>query len=171
MKTRSTIRITKTEAAERQLNQAIRLVFQRGDMLSVHTLAGASFQLLADLGKPQNILSPLRHSDRIRPEAEKEWLAALNRTQNFLKHADRDGDATHDYSEDATLMLVFEVVVMAQLLGLPRSREVLAYEAWFAFNNPSLIKAAYMDKLRSLAKEAGVDPSSRENWHRWLSAA
>ena len=96
-------------------------------MLSVHTLAGASFQLLADLGKLQNVFSPIRHSGRIRPEAEKEWLSALNRTQNYLKHADKDAEATHDYSEDATRMLVFEVVIMAQLLGVPRSRELLAY--------------------------------------------
>src|SRR2546422_6130134 len=85
--------ISKREAAARQLDQAIRLFFRRGDMLSVHTLAGAAFQLLADLGKVSGIVSRYRSEVLIRPERMKEWVQALNSTQNFLKHADRDADS------------------------------------------------------------------------------
>jgi hypothetical protein len=114
---RQTVQVTKTEAAERQLRQAIRLVFQRGDMLAIHTLGAASLQLLADLGKPQGILSPIRYTDRIKSEYQKEWFRALNRTQNFLKHADNDAGIAHEYDENETLLLLFEAVVMRMKRG------------------------------------------------------
>jgi hypothetical protein len=56
------VKVTKREAASRQLNQGIRLFFDRGDMLAVHTLTAAAFQLFADLGQvswPEPSTSPL----------------------------------------------------------------------------------------------------------------
>ena len=85
--------VTKRDAAVRQLDQAIRLFFRRGDMLAVHTLTGAAFQLFADLGKISDIVSRFRSEELIRPERMNEWVQALNNTQNFLKHADRDASA------------------------------------------------------------------------------
>ena len=43
--------LTRLEAAERQLRQAIRLFFGGGDEVSVHTLTGAACRVLRDLAK------------------------------------------------------------------------------------------------------------------------
>ena len=41
--------ITKLEAAERQLAQAIRLFFGQGDEIAIHTLASTAYQILSDM--------------------------------------------------------------------------------------------------------------------------
>jgi hypothetical protein len=43
------IKISKLDAARRQLDTAIRLYFMEGDPVSVHTLAAAAFEILKDL--------------------------------------------------------------------------------------------------------------------------
>src|SRR5579872_5153508 len=48
---KSQIRVTKLEAAKRQLTAAIRLFFDGGDEIAVHTLAVASYDILHTLSK------------------------------------------------------------------------------------------------------------------------
>jgi hypothetical protein len=124
---RKTVLITKEEAATRQLHQAIRLFFQSGDMLSVHTLAAASHRLLIDLGKSKGVESLARSSVKIRPEYHKEWLSALARTQNFLKHAERDQDKTYKYVEDETAFLLIDALDLASRLLKLESAEKQAF--------------------------------------------
>lgn len=47
----STIQISKIAAAQRQLDAAIRIFFQREDELAIHTVTAAAFQILQDLTK------------------------------------------------------------------------------------------------------------------------
>lgn len=89
--------ITKEDAATRQLGEAVRLFFRYGDLLAIHTLASAALQLLVDLGEQRGVSTVVQRHDHIRPERLKEWLAAIVRTRNFLKHADRDSDDLLDY--------------------------------------------------------------------------
>ena len=45
------LQISKLAAAQRQLDAAIRMFFQREDELAIHTLTAAAFQILRDLAK------------------------------------------------------------------------------------------------------------------------
>jgi hypothetical protein len=47
----STLQISKIAAAQRQLDAAIRMFFQREDELAIHTVAAAAFQILRDVTK------------------------------------------------------------------------------------------------------------------------
>src|SRR5256885_10749748 len=103
--------ITKIDAAERQLNTAIRLFFANADHLSSYTLAIASRGItddllakksdeiyraeLARLGDPTKVRLPYREylRDNIKPEHYKDSVKLFNRRQNFLKHANLDPDA------------------------------------------------------------------------------
>src|SRR2546427_455704 len=105
--------VPKREAALRQLDQAIRLFFRREDMLSVHTLTGAAFQLLADLGRVSGVVSRYRSDELIRPERMREWILALNSTQNFLKHADKDTNDALQYVEEGTILFLYEATELA----------------------------------------------------------
>src|SRR5262245_5776372 len=131
--------ITKLDAAGRQLHQAIRLFFERGDMLAVHTLAGAAFQLFADVGKLSGIVSRYRSEDLIRRERMREWIGALNRTQNFLKHADKDAHQVFKYVEEGTVLFLYEVIELAQRVSPVTGGERLAFQLWFAFSFPELM--------------------------------
>src|ERR1017187_8231362 len=80
-------RITKLDAARRQLDTAIKLFFDKEDSLSVHTLAYASFKILFDI-------YPLHKGDDFATKID-EMIRVMgwqrfNDTANFLKHADRD---------------------------------------------------------------------------------
>ena len=104
--------ITKLDAAERQLNTAIRLFFENRDHLSSYALTAASCEItddliekqngevfkreLARLGDPTKVRLSFRDEfcNLIKPEHYKEALKLLRQWQNFLKHADSDPDPT-----------------------------------------------------------------------------
>jgi len=71
-------RLTKLQAAKRQLRVAIRLYFERRDLVAVHALAAAAQEILCDLGRPRGIKSVLRNYDLIRPEHKKEAAKRFN---------------------------------------------------------------------------------------------
>jgi hypothetical protein len=162
--------VSKRDAAVRQLNEAIRLFFRRGDMLAVHTLTGASFQLFADLAKISGIVSRFRSEELIRPERMTEWIQALNSTQNFLKHADRDPDETLSYVEEGTLLFLYEAVELAGRVLPQDTRERLAFRIWFVFSFPDLIEPDRLESLRA-ANTVGLDQTDRALWAQWLGDA
>jgi hypothetical protein len=69
------IKITKLEAARRQLVTAIRIYFADGDPISTHTLAAAAFEILDDLdnhGADSGTIFD-RMEKNIKPERLKEF--------------------------------------------------------------------------------------------------
>lgn len=108
--------ITKLDAARRQIDAAIKLYFEEGDEVAVHTLVGAAHILITDLGaaaKQESILD--RYVVR-----EKRWEVegAIRAPQNFLKHATRDPEATFDFNPHSTeLMLFIDIEMFKELTG------------------------------------------------------
>jgi len=77
-------KITKLEAAGRQLDSAIRMFFSNEDILAVHTVSRAAFRILYDINTESDSKVALKaYIDKV---GEKQF----NETTNFLKHADRD---------------------------------------------------------------------------------
>lgn len=163
----SVVKVTKQEAALSQLDQAIRLLFSHGDMLSVHTLTAAAFGLLADLAGRSRIVSRYRSQEIIRPGRLKEWRQALKRTENFLKHADRDPDVALRYVEEGTVLLVYEAVELAERMRIPESDERIAFKLWFVFSFPELVQPAAIKRLRA-ANHAKLDETDKDLWAEWL---
>jgi len=165
------IPLTKRDAVIRQLDAAIRLFFAEGDMIAVHTLVGASLQLMLEHGQPQGIKSRLRTSDFIHEHRLREWIAALNRTQNFLKHADKDRDAVLQYSEESTILLVVETVLLAESLCWHKeSKAQLAFKAWFFAEYPELIDPAALAHIKAI-DNPGFNQCDRPLWARYLAEA
>ncbi len=52
---KGTLQISKMAAAQRQLDAAIRMFFDREDELAIHTVAAAAFQVLRDLTKKRGV--------------------------------------------------------------------------------------------------------------------
>ena len=133
-----TERITKLEAATRQLDAAIALFFE-GNHLSSLTLAGAAEEILGKLsgrdGKPvavEEIVAFHRYdtdpalTDKQR---EKLLLGILNGAKNSAKHAN-DADETHcDVGQVFSLQMIMRAMPMARRLGSPPRREA-AMVAW-----------------------------------------
>jgi hypothetical protein len=162
------IPLTKREAAIRQLDAAIKLFFGEGDMIAVHTLVGASLQVMLGLGHPQGIQSCIRSSDYIYEDRLKYWISALNRTQNFLKHADKDRDEVLQYSEESTILLIMEAVILAETLSLHQgSKAQLTFKAWFFVKYPELIVPEALVQIEAIGS-LGVNQCERSLWAKYL---
>ena len=83
-------KVTKLDAAGRQLDAAIRMFFENEDVLAIHTLSRAAFRVLFDITNEGDA--------KVALDAYIKKLGAdkFNKITNFLKHADRDPDGEVD---------------------------------------------------------------------------
>lgn len=123
---------TKPDAAVRQLDVAIGLLLTNGDPLAVRTLAGAAFGILADLADAQMHNSSWR-AKLIQDSglSDKEALRVLNSAQNYLKHADKDPEASLSFDEEENDHLIFVATIECGGLGNPLSFSMQAYQIWY----------------------------------------
>jgi hypothetical protein len=150
--------VTKLEAADHQLRMAIRLFFNRDDMVAIHTLTAAASQILRDLAGRIGSTSPFRDAEIIRPEKKQEWFQVLTRAQNFFKHADRDPEDVLDFFPNATPFLIFEAVLMHNELTKAYVPETLVFAAWFNLKHPNVLLEGPMKTVIQGALAQGLDP-------------
>jgi len=151
--------LTKLQAAERQLRVAIRLFFERRDLVAVHTLAAAALEVLRDLVRPRGIKSIFKDSDLIRPEYKKEVANRFNEAQNFLKHADRDPDEQLKFYFEATQFYLLDAAHLYNQLTRQQFPEVTGLFAWFAVKFPNfLVEGAFKEQIIGLVSPQGFNP-------------
>jgi hypothetical protein len=127
------IKISKLDAARRQILTAIRLYFNHGDIVSMHTLASAAFKITQNIcdtspDLPDSLTDWI--DELVKPEAKKTFWNLLHETANFFKHADHDPDAVHEfYPEQTENMLFFAVYQYRQLTG-EWSAEIRLFSTW-----------------------------------------
>jgi hypothetical protein len=85
--------ITKIEAAQRQLDAAIRMFFAEDDWIAIHTLLAAGGRILRDLSEQRRTSTWNLFNHTVIPEKRKEFFKILNYAADFFKHADQDPDA------------------------------------------------------------------------------
>jgi hypothetical protein len=183
-----TIMITKTDAAEQQLNTAIRLFFENRDHLSSYALAVASREVtdgvikhrrpelyqreLARVSDPQKVrLSYWEQAwDVVKPEFRysKDLIRLHNKWQNFLKHAKTDPDPEIEPFTTKQLALVILTAMWNYgLLTEHWTTEMNIFFAWIAIAEPQLLKSAPGDVMTKAIAEirSGIsgDPYDRDN--------
>jgi hypothetical protein len=154
--TPATLKVSKTDAAKRQLEAAIRLWFFDGDPVSIHTLAAAAHQLVHDLGKARGMGTILRDLPDVRPEFKKEMRAAIASDENFFKHADRDPEALLDFKPVTTTYMLGDAVFTYEALTSERPPVLRAFQMWMMIQNPELIKKELREHW--LAQLKGIQP-------------
>jgi hypothetical protein len=162
--------ITKTDAAERQLNTAIRLFFENRDHLSSYALAVASREVTDDviqsqhselyqrelvrLGDPLKVCLSYREELKlhIKDEFHKNFFKLDRKWQNFLKHADKDPveEIEPFRTKHLALVIIFAIknyVLLTQQMTI----EMKTFFAWFAVAEPQLVKSAPDDVITNKA--------------------
>jgi hypothetical protein len=123
--------ISKLEAAQRQLNVAIRLLFADADPVAVHTLVGAASILFTDLIEK---LAPHKSWDKLAQQANNlspsEYFNIMRKAQNFLKHENTDHDTTLEFELVDTESIVFWALLNASELA-PMSVEAQVFQLWY----------------------------------------
>jgi hypothetical protein len=142
---------TKLQAAERQLRVAIRLFFERRDLVAIHTLAAAAQEVLRDLGCPRGIKSIFKGSDLIRPEYKDELAHRFNEAQNFFKHADRDPDKELKFYYKTTKFYLLDAALLYNELTGRTLPEIAVLSAWFVTKFPDIVaKGPLEEQIKGL---------------------
>lgn len=124
------LRLTKLEAAQRQLMRAIRMLFAEDDPVCTHTLAGAASILLTNLVEhhlPGSTWEQKAWEDNNLGKAE--FFKIARKAQNFLKHARDDPSETLDFNPtDTDALLTLAVFNASELALLPPEADV--FQLW-----------------------------------------
>jgi hypothetical protein len=134
------IRLTKMDAARRQLQTAIRLWFADDDPVSIHTLAAASHEILNSLYKLRGLSDLIFDSEVVVDEYRKEWITAIRAVPNFFKHADRDPEATLDFAPATNEFLILFCITALSRMGEDQTCDEHAMVLWIMLNRPNLVK-------------------------------
>jgi hypothetical protein len=123
-------KLSKIEAARRQLDCAIRLYFDNDDLLAVHALSRAAFRVLYDL-------QPADDKKLITQTIRYLGWSNFNELTNFLKHADRDPDAEVDEESEAAIQVFvgFAAMLYRQITAT-LTPEMKAFHLWMKVMNP-----------------------------------
>ena len=151
--------ITKMQAAERQLDTAIRLLFENIDHLSAYTLAAASREITDDLcekkkhelfqqefarlGDAMEVRLSFREEMKmlIKDEHYQEAMILFRSRQNFLKHADKDaGKEIKELSVDELAYVILFGIKNFTLLENRMTPAMSVFIHWFGAAKPRLLK-------------------------------
>ena len=133
------IKISKLDAARRQLLTAIRLYFNHGDIVSMHTLAAAAFKITQNICDSSSDLPDSLTAwvdELIKPEYKKIFWSKHHSTANFFKHAERDPDAVHDFYPDEMENILFFAVYQYRSLTGEWSPEIRLFSTWYMMHHP-----------------------------------
>lgn len=176
------IKCSKQEAASRQLDVAIELLFEGRDPLAVRTLAGAAFTVFSDLVGHRQGAKSWREMIKEDAVAEhgltmKQAHDILHDAQNALKHADRAPDAEVTMSDAENDLIIFVATLECGNLGGPLSTLMQAFQIWFFAMYPDVLVNGQDPKLVEIGQRMlgrldrePRDTQLRAGFHflRWL---
>ncbi len=129
------IKISKLDAAKRQLEVAIKLYFNDADPVSIHTLTAAAHGILSDLNiKFQG--NPMIVSDYLfKKDFKKQINQQITKYRNHFKHADRDPEATMDFNPSVNEVYIFDCCLKYEELTGEAIPSLTIFKHWFASGN------------------------------------
>lgn len=159
------IRVNKIEAAQRQIDVTIELLFLNKDPIAIHTLASAAFRILRDISNKKKDSKMKQCLKAIfRPNMEKEFWAEMNKPANFFKHADKDHDAILDnVDEKINDSMLFMACLYYNDLGYQITVEMHVLVSWYTAIYPDFFKDnKYLaniltDQLNSLRYKSRIE--------------
>ena len=136
---RNEITITKIQAAQRQIDAGIRMLFRNDDdPVAIHTVAMAGFRILRDLAEKSG--SEHTIDSIIRPGKEAKFWGSLNSFSNFCKHADRDPNGiSSSFREDANDSVLLIAATYYERLGYTWTKEMRVLGAWYGAIHPDVL--------------------------------
>lgn len=155
------MKIPKLEGACRNLAAAVRLFFEHGDPIAVHTLAAAAQGVIRDIAKSRGLshTSILHDHPEIPTAAKKEWIDILNAPRNFFKHADIDPDGTLEFDATENETLLLDACLTLTELSNQALSEANVYLGWFTTANPALRSAISNNEIGEYAVRNNISPN------------
>lgn len=164
--------IQKLEAARQNLAAAVRLFFERGDPIPVHTLAAAAQGVIRDVATSRGLshTSILHDHPEIPAVTKKEWVTILNAPRNFFKHADKDPDGTLEFDGKENEPLLLDACLTLTELSNQRLSEANVYLGWVTTANPALRPALSNNQIGEYAVRNNISPNDYEAFRELCGA-
>jgi hypothetical protein len=126
--------LSKLDCARSQLETAIKLFFEDGDPVSIHTLASAAYELLKGINKARDLEPLLLEFEFLRsPEnsdLKKRALKQIRSFQNFFKHADNDPEERKAMRPRINEHLIQHCVEVFRKFASP-SELIVIFDFWY----------------------------------------
>jgi hypothetical protein len=160
------IKISKLDASKRQLECAISIYFNDGEPVSIHTLSAAAYNILRALNGEKVWMSKDRITDYVKKGREKDARDALNKIENFFKHADRDPDNILDFNPEANEFMIWEACIVYKELTGEYPDKMKIYNIWFKNKYNHLFIS--MDEQKQMAEriKAVMQNISKQEFYR-----
>jgi hypothetical protein len=130
-----TIGLTKLAVAQREINAAVRILFDGGDPVAICVLASAARGIVTTLCEAQGVRSFFDDLQEEFPTHEKRDLyKEANKHANFFKHADNDPDAVlNGFQPSDADVILFTATYDFGSICKGKSIEAQVFEAWFLY--------------------------------------
>jgi hypothetical protein len=136
----SPLKITKLDAARRQLRTAITLWFNDGDPVSIHTLAFAAHEIIHFVSKKKGRGRDLLFDSLvIRDERRKEFNILMKSHATFFKHARSDAEAVTEFHPILSRLFILFSILGVELSGEALNDEESAFIWWLFIHEPALL--------------------------------
>lgn len=160
----NTIELDKLAVAREQLDAAIELFFASDNLIAVHTLTAAAYNVLRDLALKQGSEFPFIKTGflaTLKSSEKKAALAYLNAPENFFKHADKDPNGILQFDPRLTELMLLDACSYFKDKAITQPRHFDAIKAWAGTprkevlaNNPDAQMAhAFLETLRASGKQ------------------
>lgn len=140
--------ISKIEAAERQLIEAIHLFYERRDPIAIHTIVGAAHQILLDLAENQiDYKGLMKDESFIREEKRSEYFKKINECKNFFKHSKADPKKKLKFNTELNEFWIVDSIEIHKKLTGKTVYEFALFVSWFSFKRPYLLNESIRMKI------------------------
>jgi hypothetical protein len=138
------IRVSKLDAARRQLDCAIDLWSHGCDEIAIHTLASAAHEIIRTLCKQRGLRDVLfdTSADIIKPEYFQAVRKKLLEPFNFSKHADRDPSAILEFAPFISTVFMLASIEGLRSLGERLSTDQNILLEWLSFHYPDWLSGS-----------------------------
>jgi len=128
------VTLDKKAVAVSQLELALELWFQYADLASIHTLAAASHNVFAALGK--QIGAPSLIKEHLKGVSKTEY-DRFTKAEVFFKHAARDLNKTIDYDPMHAEILMLDSIEIYEAIYSDKTTTMLVFIIYFALKHPN----------------------------------
>jgi len=153
--------IKRIDAAQRQLDCAIKLWFNYADAISTHTLACSAHQIIHEISEGHKNSKKLFDNIYIKDEHRSRFISVIKNSYNFFKHANRDPDpeSTIEFDSSLTEFFILFTIFGIESLGYEIELSSKIFFAYFFIHNPGFItseghelflKGIPIDKLENI---------------------
>ncbi|MGQ0592068.1 MAG: hypothetical protein ACT4QB_05295 [Gammaproteobacteria bacterium] len=135
------IRVSKLDAARRQLDGAIELWFSDGDPVAIHALVCAAHQIIQDINEKRGDtilrLTELVGKD-VKPEHIEDAIRQIRKPTMFFKHANRDPYDVIEFTPGLSQLFILLAINGLRLLGEQLSDFHRVFLFWDSIHEPRL---------------------------------